>query len=93
MPPDAVATGFRMLTADLGGRQYATLWQNLWNDEYVDGYQAMAQWAGDHVPFPGGVMRQVVEQLVRGQRARQRFAAGSAGSDCRSRDAINGARC
>ena len=66
VPPDAVATGFRMLTPTADLVQYATLWQNLWNDEYVDGYQAMAQWAGDHVPFPGGVMRQVVEQLVRG---------------------------
>ena len=66
VPPDAVATGFRMLTPTADLVQYATLWQNLWNDEYVDGYQAMAQWAGDHVPFPGGVMRQLVEQLVRG---------------------------
>jgi polyhydroxyalkanoate synthase len=65
VPPDAVATGFRMLTPTADLVQYATLWQNLWNDEYVDGYQAMAQWAGDHVPFPGGVMRQLVEQLVR----------------------------
>jgi poly[(R)-3-hydroxyalkanoate] polymerase subunit PhaC len=65
VPPDAVATGFRMLTPTADLVQYATLWQNLWNDEYVDGYQAMAQWAGDHVPFPGGVMRQVVDQLVR----------------------------
>ena len=65
VPPDAVATGFRMLTPTADLVQYATLWQNLWNDEYVDGYQAMAQWAGDHVPFPGGVMKQLVEQLVR----------------------------
>src|SRR4051794_8561473 len=54
VPPDAVATGFKMLTPTADLVQYATLLQNLWNDEYVDGYQAMAQWAGDHVPFPAG---------------------------------------
>jgi polyhydroxyalkanoate synthase len=45
--------------------QYATLWENLWNDAYMEGYQAMGQWTRDHVPFPGATFRQVVDQLVR----------------------------
>ena len=45
--------------------QYATLWENLWSDEYMEGYQAMGQWTRDHVPFPGAAFRQTVEQLVR----------------------------
>jgi polyhydroxyalkanoate synthase len=44
--------------------QYATLWQNLWNDDFVEGYQAMSQWAHDHVPFVGGAFRQLVQQVV-----------------------------
>jgi polyhydroxyalkanoate synthase subunit PhaC len=65
VPADAIARGFKMLTPTADLVQYATLWQNLWNDEYVDGFQAMAQWAGDHVPFPGATMRQLVEDLIR----------------------------
>jgi polyhydroxyalkanoate synthase len=65
VPADAVARSFKMLTPTADLVQYATLWQNLWNDEYVDGFQAMAQWAGDHVPFPGATMRQLVEELIR----------------------------
>ena len=65
VPPEAVENAFRLLkpTAEYG--QYANLWQNLWNDEYMEGYQAMGQWTRDHVPFPGAAFRQTVEQLVR----------------------------
>ena len=65
VPPEAVENAFRLLrpTGDLAS--YATLWQNLWNDKYVEGYQAMAQWTRDHVPFPGAAFRQTVEQLIR----------------------------
>ena len=65
VPPEAIENAFRLLrpTGDLAS--YATLWQHLWNDEYVEGYQAMAQWTRDHVPFPGATFRQTVGQLVR----------------------------
>ena len=45
--------------------QKATLLENLWNDEFVEGFQAMSQWSRDHVPFPGAAFRELVEQLVR----------------------------
>jgi polyhydroxyalkanoate synthase len=45
--------------------RYATLLEHLWNDEYVDGWQAMAQWSRDHVPFPGAAARQIVDLIVR----------------------------
>jgi polyhydroxyalkanoate synthase len=46
-------------------RQYATLLDNVWNDQYVAAYQAMTGWANDHVPFPGATARQTLEMLVR----------------------------
>src|ERR687887_398184 len=46
--------------------QQATLLQNLWNDEFVKGFQAVAQWTRDQVPFPGAAFRQLVDDLVRG---------------------------
>ena len=42
-----------------------TLWERLWNDEYVASYQAMTGWSDDHVPFPGAAARQTVQMLVR----------------------------
>src|SRR5918997_1400087 len=45
--------------------QKATLLENLWNDEFVEGFQTMAQWSRDHVPFPGAAFRELVEQLIR----------------------------
>ena len=68
VPPEAVENAFRLLKPTAEYSQYANLWENLWNDEYMEGYQAMGQWTRDHVPFPGAAFRQTVERA----RARQR---------------------
>jgi polyhydroxyalkanoate synthase len=65
VPADALYSGFYMLAPTTEIAQKATLLENLWNDQFVEGFQAMAQWSRDHVPFPGAAFRQVVEQLVR----------------------------
>jgi polyhydroxyalkanoate synthase len=65
VPPEAVEGAFRLLKPTAEYSQYANLWQHLWSDEYMEGYQAMGQWTRDHVPFPGAAFRQTVEQLVR----------------------------
>src|SRR5262249_52720442 len=64
-PADAVYAGFYMQAPTKELALYASLLENLWNDEFVDGYQAMAQWSREHVPFPGAAARQVVDQFVR----------------------------
>ena len=46
--------------------QYANLWQHLWNDEYMEGFQAIGRWLQDHVPVPGALFQQVVQQWIRG---------------------------
>jgi polyhydroxyalkanoate synthase len=65
VPADALYSGFFMLAPTKQVAQYATLLENLWNDDFVVGYQAMSQWSRDHVPFPGAALREVVEELVR----------------------------
>jgi len=65
VPPDVLYSGFFMLAPTTEIAQKATLLEHLWNDEFVEGFQAMAQWTRDHVPFPGAALRQVVELLVR----------------------------
>jgi polyhydroxyalkanoate synthase len=65
VPADALYSGFYMLAPTTEVAQKATLLENMWNDEFVEGFQAMATWSRDHVPFPGAAFRQLVELLVR----------------------------
>jgi polyhydroxyalkanoate synthase len=65
VPADALYTGFYMQAPTKEIAQYATLLENLWNDEFVEAYQAMAQWSRDHVPMPGAATRQIVDDLIR----------------------------
>jgi poly[(R)-3-hydroxyalkanoate] polymerase subunit PhaC len=65
VPADALYSGFFMLAPTKEIAQYATLLEHLWNDEFVDGYQAMAQWSREQVPFPGAALRQIVDDFVR----------------------------
>ena len=61
VPADVIRNAFRVLkpTADL--TQYAVLWEKLWDDDQVKGFQVMAQWTRDHIPFPGLAFRETVE--------------------------------
>jgi poly[(R)-3-hydroxyalkanoate] polymerase subunit PhaC len=65
VPASAVRQSFRLLKPTGDIRTYATLLDNVWNDDYVTAYQAMNGWANDHVPFPGAAARQTMEMLVR----------------------------
>jgi polyhydroxyalkanoate synthase subunit PhaC len=65
VPPSVVLRGFRALTPTAEVTRYVTLWERLWNDEYVAAYQAMTSWSDDHVPFPGAAAEETVRMLVR----------------------------
>ena len=65
VPADVLYSGFYMQAPTTEIAQKATLLDNLWNDEFVEGFQAMGQWSRDHVPFPGALFRELVEELVR----------------------------
>jgi polyhydroxyalkanoate synthase len=65
VPPEAVRRMFRTLKPTAGIANYAALLDKLWSDEYVDGFQAMSQWARDQVPFPGACARQGLDLLLR----------------------------
>jgi polyhydroxyalkanoate synthase len=65
VPPSVVVRAFKTLTPTSEVTRYVTLWERLWNDEYVAAYQAMTGWSDDHVPFPGAAARQTVQMLLR----------------------------
>lgn len=65
VPPEVVLQSFRSLRPTAEISRYVTLWDQLWNDDYVAAYQAMTSWSDDHIPFPGAAARQTVDMLVR----------------------------
>jgi polyhydroxyalkanoate synthase len=65
VPANALDEGFQSLKPTEYVTQRMNFFQNLWNDEFVAGFLAIAIWARDQVSFPGGVFRQTVERLIR----------------------------
>jgi len=65
VPPDFLYNGFRTLEPTDQLVQYANLLQHLWNDQFMEAFQAIGQWGRDHIPFPGAAFRQVVDLFAR----------------------------
>lgn len=82
VPGPILVQAFKRLkpTADLVN--YANLWQNLWNDNYVEGYQAIGRFLSSHGPMPGALMRQVEEQWM----VENAFMSGTLRFDGRAAD-------
>jgi polyhydroxyalkanoate synthase len=63
---------FRLLTPAKNVTRYADLFMNMWDREYVNGFDAMNQWVGQFIDYPQGAFLQFVRdfmqrnELVRG---------------------------
>jgi len=64
VPAEVVYRAFALLRPTANVFNYATLWERMWNDKFVESYQAMGEWLSDQVPFPGGVMRQMSDLFI-----------------------------
>jgi poly[(R)-3-hydroxyalkanoate] polymerase subunit PhaC len=73
VPADLVKAGFKLLKPTMDLSTNINLWWNLWNDKYVEGFNALNKWANEYVAFPGEFFRQWVRDfyqrnsLVKGQ--------------------------
>ena len=65
VPARALDEGFEALKPTDRLVQQVNFLENLWNDEFVEGFLAVSQWARDQVPFPGAAFRQTVSLLIR----------------------------
>ena len=65
VPAGVILNSFRLRNPTSELVQYASLLDQLWNDEYVRSYQALNRWIHDHIPFPGALAREMVELCVR----------------------------
>jgi polyhydroxyalkanoate synthase subunit PhaC len=64
VPANVIETAFKVRRPTSDVVLYANLLQNLWNDEYLVGYQAMSRWVREHVPMAGAAFLQIAEQWV-----------------------------
>ena len=63
LPPQIIHQAFQVLKPTAQLTQYVDLWERLWGDDYVTAHQAMAGWASDHIPLPGGVAKQLAKMV------------------------------
>ncbi|GAC1377466.1 MAG: alpha/beta fold hydrolase [Acidimicrobiales bacterium] len=65
LPASVIVESFKVRkpTSDLVN--YANLWQNLWNDQYVEGYQAIGRFLRDHIPVARAAAEQIVAHWMR----------------------------
>jgi len=58
-----VKAGFKLLKPTMDLSTNLNLWWNLWNDKYLEGFQALNKWANEYVAFPGEFFRQWVRDF------------------------------
>ncbi len=63
IPADMVKMGFKLLKPTMDVSTNLNLWWNLWNPEYVSGFNALNKWANEYLPFPGEFFRQWVRDF------------------------------
>ena len=63
VPADMVKAGFKLLRPTMDLSTNLNLWWNLWNDKYVEGFNALNKWANEYVAFPGEFFRQWVRDF------------------------------
>jgi polyhydroxyalkanoate synthase len=65
VPASTVHNYFKMAKPTNELVSYVTLWENLDDDHFLVGYQAMNRWVRDHIPFPGAAARQIADMWIR----------------------------
>jgi poly[(R)-3-hydroxyalkanoate] polymerase subunit PhaC len=68
VPADMVKAGFKLLRPTMDLSTNINLWWNLWNDKYVEGFNALNKWANEYVAFPGEFFRQWVRDFYQQNR-------------------------
>ena len=56
---------FRLLTPMKNVTRYADLFMNMWNQEYVNGFDAMNQWVSQFIDYPQSAFLQFESEFVR----------------------------
>src|SRR5712691_311332 len=68
IPAEMVKMGFKLLKPTMDVSTNLNLWWNLWNPDYVSGFNALNKWANEYLPFPGEFFRQWVKDYYQQNR-------------------------
>lgn len=68
IPAEMVKLGFKLLKPTMDLSTNLNLWWNLWNPDYVAGFNALNKWANEYLPFPGEFFRQWVKEFYQQNR-------------------------
>ena len=68
VPADMVKAGFKFLKPTMDLSSNVNLWWNLWNEKYLEGFNALNKWANEYVAFPGEFFRHWVRDFYQDNR-------------------------
>ena len=68
VPPEMIHTSFEMLRPASRAAAQVTLWDNIWNDEFVRAYRQLDRWGNDTLPLAGEYFRQTTKELMWGNK-------------------------
>lgn len=73
VPGPVSSAAFRLTSPWKSLTRYHDLFLNIWNDEYVQGFDAVTAWTGNFIDYPGEAFRQIVGEFL----VENRFAGGT----------------
>jgi polyhydroxyalkanoate synthase len=62
------STGFKLLSGTKAITKYADLIANLYDEEYVRGFDSIDTWLSEMIPYPKEAFRQMVKEVVHGNK-------------------------
>ena len=65
VPGPVSATAFKLTNPWRSVTRYSDLFLNLWNDEYVAGFDAVSAWTDHFVDYPGDAFRQLMNDFMK----------------------------
>ncbi|MBZ0252029.1 MAG: alpha/beta fold hydrolase, partial [Candidatus Methylomirabilis sp.] len=70
IPPWVTRNGFKLLVPFGNLVRYKNLLVNLWDRDWVAGYETINSWVGNFIPYPGTAFKQFVTQYVAADKLR-----------------------
>ena len=64
VPGPISSAAFRLTSPWKTVTRYHDLFLNIWNDEYVQGFDAVTAWTGNFIDYPGEAFRQIVGEFL-----------------------------
>ena len=68
VPPDMLLAAFDMLRPSGRAASAVSLWDNMWNDEFVSNFRKFDRWANDMLPLAGEYFREITRELMWGNK-------------------------